>query len=80
MARLLFMLALAPCAARCPHGCNSETTAFACNQFDDDTTYTASYCDSYDGKACTRHCAAKGCHAAAFSGYRGHAPSGGLLL
>ena len=80
MARLLFLLALAPCAARCPHGCNSETTAFACNQFDDDATYTASYCDSYDGKACTRHCAANStCDLLCGSGNTSCADGGGAV-
>ena len=80
MARVLFLLALAPCAARCPHGCNSETTAFACNQFDDDTTYTASYCDSYDGKACARHCAANStCDLLCGSGNTSCADGGGAV-
>ena len=36
---------------------SSTTSPFACSQFDDDSSYTSSYCGKYDATACTHHCA-----------------------
>ena len=55
--RLAVVLLLAG-VRRSPASGPDVVTPFSCDDYDDDATYTQSYCEKYDAKHCAHQCVA----------------------